>query len=82
MLKDTVITMGDGKEYYVTEDIMFENGDYYCCASLYNKETKDCNDEFEIFSIEKNEEGEMVFFPEYDKEVLNRISEILVNNNL
>lgn len=81
MLKDTIVTMGDGNKYYIAEDIMFENGDYYCCGSLYNEETQDCSDDFKIFSIEKNEEGEMVFFPEYDKEIINQISKILLENN-
>jgi hypothetical protein len=81
MLKNKIITLDDGSEYYVGEEIKLNSNEYYCCASKYNSDTDDCEDEFYFFKIEENENKELVITPVEDQEMNDYLFSIIKSKN-
>ena len=77
MLKNKIITLDDGSEYYVGEEINLNSNEHYCCASRYNSEQDDCEDDFYFFKLEENSNKELVITPVEDEEMNNYLFSII-----
>lgn len=80
MLKNKIIKLDNGSVYYIGNDIIFDNGEHYCCASLYNEETQDCEDNFNIFKIE-NIDKDFSIVPVKDVEMAKYVMSIIANKS-
>lgn len=73
LIKNSIVTLSDGKDYYVVDEITFNNIIYYYLA------TTDENNIDIMFSSVEVENGENVIRVVTDKELIIKLTEMLEN---
>lgn len=73
LIKNSIVTLSDGKDYYVVDEIIFNNIIYYYLA------TTDENNIDIMFSSVEVENGENVIRVVTDKELIIKLTEMFEN---